>query len=296
MTGRLVLTAVAFALSASLQGQPPATVFRSGVDVVSVPVSVKQKNRPVSGLTAADFQVLDNGVAQQLTSTLVEVLPVDVTLVLDTSGSLRAHLADLKSEIQQIADVLQSNDRVRLIAFANTVADVFGLQPAGSRLPLERLTAGGGTSFYNALAAALMALPDTDRPQLVFGFSDGLDNVSFLDADRVVSLAGRTSASLYIGLVAAPAERRVSLTPYEGGPNRRLLREAVARTGGAFVEDSSGTRLSDAFGRVLEEFRTSYMLTYTPRGVGRTGWHDIAVKVTRPGKFDIRARRGYEGG
>jgi len=295
MTRRLMLAVLGVGLS-----MPPATgqapVFRSSVDVVSVPVSVRERNQPVAGLAARDFEVLDNGVPQQLTSTVIEMLPVDVTLVLDTSGSVRGRLDRLKADIQEIADGLQSNDRVRLMAFSSTVADVFGLQPGGSHLPLERLKPGGGTAFYNALAAALMAVPDTDRPHLIFGFTDGLDNVSFLDATRVVSLAGRANAALYLSLVPAPPERRVSLTPYAGGPNRRLLREAAARTGGALLDSTSTVRLSDVFGEVLKEFRTSYMLRYSPTGVPRTGWHDIVVKITRPGTYDIRARKGYEGG
>jgi hypothetical protein len=46
----------------------------------------------------------------------------------------------------------------------------------------------------------------------------------------------------------------------------------------------------------MEEFRTSYMLRYSPQGVAGAGWHEITVKIARPGKFDVRARRGYEGG
>ena len=89
----------------------------------------------MSGLTAADFQVLDNGVPQQLTSTAIEVLPVDVTLVLDASGSVGRRLDSLKGEIQEIADSLQGNDRVRLIAFSTTVARSSSCNPAaaGSR-------------------------------------------------------------------------------------------------------------------------------------------------------------------
>jgi VWFA-related protein len=277
-----------------LAGQQP-TVFRSNVDLVSVPVLVREKNRPVAGLTARDFEVFDNGVPQQLTSTAIEVLPVDVTLVLDASASVQRQLTGLKKEVQEIADDLQANDRVRLIAFSTTVAEVFELQPGGSGLPLDRLTAGGGTALYNALAGALMSLPDSTRPQFVFAFSDGIDTVSILGADRVVALAGRTSALLYIGLVSTAEDRR-AITTDDPVPNRRLLQEAVARTGGALVEDSSGAGLSRVFARALEEFRTSYMLRYAPQGVPSAGWHDIVVKVARSGKFEVRARRGYQGG
>ena len=246
---------------------------------------------------ATDFQLLDNGVAQSVTASLIERLPLDVTLVLDTSGSVAGRFADLKTQLQQISDLLRPNDRLRLIAFTNTAVDVFGLQPGGARLPLERLAPGGSTSFYEAIAAALMAIPNSERPQLVFAFSDGMDTTGFLDADRVVSLAGHTNAALYVGLVHSPPPRRNSMTPYEGGPNVRLLREATARTGGALIEDSSGAKLAAVFGKLLDEFRAgSYLLTYTPQGVARNGWHDIVVNVRRPGTFEIRARKGYDGG
>jgi hypothetical protein len=71
------------------------------------------------------------------------------------------------------------------------------------------------------------------------------------------------------------------------------LRQVAARTGGQvhwLWQDA------DVFERILDEFRSSYLLRYTPEGVERSGWHDLEVKIARPGSFDVRARRGYEGG
>jgi hypothetical protein len=46
---------------------------------------------------------------------------------------------------------------------------------------------------------------------------------------------------------------------------------------------------------VLSEFAESYVLRYTPRGVERSGWHDLGVTVTKPrgNKLTVNARRGY---
>jgi len=71
------------------------------------------------------------------------------------------------------------------------------------------------------------------------------------------------------------------------------LREVATRTGGQvhwLWQDAV------VFERVLDEFRSSYLLRYTPEGVERSGWHELEVKIARPGSFDVRARRGYEGG
>ena len=294
---KVVLSAAAIAVSlcASVPAQQPPATFRSGVNVIVVPVSVTDRNRPVPGLAASDFKLSDNGVAQDVTSATVESLPVDVTLVLDTSGSVKGSAFDrLKANVTEIAESMPTNDRVRLVTFATDASDVFGLQPGGAPLPVERIEAGGATSFYNALAAALMAFPYTDRPQLIFGFSDGLDTMSFLDAQQVASLAGRSGASLYLALVSQPVSQR-SLGAYGGGPNRRLLRDAAARTGGALYEKSPGMALAALFRQVLDDFRASYVLSYTPRGVAAGGWHDVVVRV-KNASWIVRARKGYDGG
>ena len=266
--------------------QQATPTFRSGADVVFVPVWVTEGRRPVAGLGSADFELTDNGVAQEVSAAAAEALAVDVTLVLDTSGSVKGRALDqFKADVQAIAESLAPNDRVRVVTFAASVTDVFGVQAGGTRLPVEKIQAGGPTSFYNALAAALMAFPPIDRPQLVFGFSDGIDTSSFLDAAHVTSLAGYSGASLYLGLN----------TPRSGGPDLRPLREAASRTGGLVYERGMGTSMPSIFERVLEDFRASYVLTYTLRGVEHAGWHRIAVSV-KGRRYTVRARQGYEGG
>jgi hypothetical protein len=54
--------------------------------------------------------------------------------------------------------------------------------------------------------------------------------------------------------------------------------------------------LTDALASTIRDFRTSYVLQYTPRGVPLQGWHELLVEVKPPGSFTIRARKGYEGG
>lgn len=68
--------------------------------------------------------------------------------------------------------------------------------------------------------------------------------------------------------------------------------DAVRHTGGSLHHVRTG---ADAYQRILDEYRHTYQLRYTPRGVGRAGWHDISVKITRPGSYTVRARKGYEG-
>ena len=98
-----VLTTALGAHSAAPPSQEQAPVFRAGADVVSVEASVRRDRRAVIGLKSADFELLDNGVAQEITEVSYEKLPIDVTVLLDTSASVTgAALDQLRDALRQL--------------------------------------------------------------------------------------------------------------------------------------------------------------------------------------------------
>ena len=62
--------------------------FESRVDSVYVDAFVNHKGQPVLGLTAENFEVLDNGVRQEIRLVSLDLVPVAVFLVFDTSSSV----------------------------------------------------------------------------------------------------------------------------------------------------------------------------------------------------------------
>src|SRR5262245_9563553 len=101
-----LLAAAGFPLAAQ---ETPS--FRSGVELIVVPASVTRDDLAVVGLTAADFELRDNGVVQKVTTASVESLPVDVTLLLDTSGSLKgAALEQFKADVVAMVRLLDDAD------------------------------------------------------------------------------------------------------------------------------------------------------------------------------------------
>jgi len=86
----LVTSAGIFALAQDpAPVQTPQPVFRSNTDVVTVPVFVKGNAGAAAGLTATDFVLTDNGVPQQVEMIDSEAVPVDVTVLLETSAAFR---------------------------------------------------------------------------------------------------------------------------------------------------------------------------------------------------------------
>lgn len=289
------------ALRAQEQQQP---TFRAGTNVVTVDVSVRKGNIPVAGLTATDFAVTDNGVPQTVTSVGIERLPVNVSLLLDTSGSVSNIIDSLKSQMRDAAALLDSSDRLRLLVFAADASQVFPMQPPGADLPLDDVKANGlGTSLYDSLAAALFRQREPNRGELVVAFSDGIDTTSAMSVKKLEQVASRSEAVLHAFVVRSPDLLKLCSDTRDVIGMPRLcdqsdLKRVAETTGGRMYETLAGNHIPQGLSRALDEFRTSYTLRYTLTGVPRPGWHDIKVKVTHAAArgATIRARRGYFGG
>src|SRR6201989_2489385 len=110
------------ALLAAQAASAPQTTFRSGVELVELDVSVTKGGAPVAGLTAKDFNLTDNGVAQEVESVTLEKLPLSVTLVLDTSQSVAGErLRHLVQAGNGRTSALRPGDRAALITFSHAV-------------------------------------------------------------------------------------------------------------------------------------------------------------------------------
>lgn len=277
------------------------------VRAVAVDVLVTREGRPVTGLTAADFRVLDNGVEQHIDVARLDAMPITLLLALDTSASVQGPtLAGLKGAARAAAAALAPGDSIGLLTFSDRVrlrlaptTDLTRLGPA-----LFTASAAGETRLYDAVYAALEQRRQTPGRILVLAFSDGVDSASWLDPLTVVQAAQRSDAVVHVvsteppdALTLAPAfgltQRLGEL--FEREPllyGRHFLARLVEETGGT-VQSSVAATLGAAFVGIVTEYRSRYLLSYQPTGVDRDGWHDIDVKVAGRG-LDVRARRGYQ--
>jgi hypothetical protein len=288
------VAAIACALALGAPQQP----FKSGATGVSLNVSVRDRNRVVTGLTAADFVVTDNGVRQAIDDVRVEEVPIDVSLVLDTSGSTAGGLSSLVTDTRAIAGRLRSIDRFRVLTIDTYVYEVLPMRPPTAARWPSRLPFNGASAVYDALAAAMIAPVDVDRRHLVVAMTDGQDTISVLDAADLKDIASRSDAVLHIALVRLPSAASPVPRNWLARRDRdiRALDAIASVTGGELHGgESSGTRVVDAFDRVFADFRQSYVLRYQPQRVRPQGWHAIDVKVARQGGYTVRARRGYFG-
>ncbi|HEX5214543.1 MAG TPA: VWA domain-containing protein [Vicinamibacterales bacterium] len=304
------VVAVSIAASVVVLAQQPQ-VFRAGTRAVLVDVAVKDGNKAILGLAAGDFVVTDNGVRQVIDDVSIGGVPVDVTLFLGTMNQAEVRqLAARNEDLRRIGTLLRRDDRVRLLTLENQVTDVTGWI-RGDQAGRMTVRLGGIQSLYDACFVAMMHRPDPDRRHLVIAISDGVEQGSVLDSTRVRDVARRAEAVLHLVLVTPtqPLAQRFR-TSDEGYATLRTtwfhvladqrgvanLREAAELTGGDTREVRDGTSIVDTFQRAFDDFRQSYLLRYTMRGVDVGGWHDLRVEIPSRRGATIRARKGYFGG
>ena len=283
-------------------------VFRSGVQTVFVDVVVTDGRTPLSGLSAASFTITDNEVPQQVEAASDAPIPLDISLVVDTShrgvlygtGANAGDSADLQRSVRQMAATLGNSERLRVLAFADDVVERRPLSPTDattkdsiSVAPTERLT--NRYAITQALLTALAAPVPAERRHLVVLFALGSGKPTVSPVPHLSAAARRADALLFV-VLPPPHREEITKRPFPFYPSEELIRQAVTQaaelTGGKAYLTSD---IVGAFRDVLKEFRASYILRYTLQGVPSAGWHDIVVKVPSCPTCTIRARRGYMG-
>lgn len=288
---RRLVVAAALALTAvSIAAQAP--VFRTGVDLVRLDVSVIRNGQTVPGLTPDDFVVLDDNRPQSIASVTIDRSPLSVLLVLDTSNSMEgAKLRLLISAAQGLTASLRPADRVAVVGFSHEISVKLRLTADRARVgeALQSLQANGATALRDAIYAALDLRPaDESRPVMLL-FTDGNDTASWLTERETldaVRRAGVTIESIDIRTVRPGAEGRRRLDATDD------FLEAVAdASGGRRWSGNSAGDLRELFSRALDEMRARYVVSFYP-DTRAAGWHAVAVRLTH-GQADVHTRPGY---
>jgi len=317
--------------SITIAGQEQLPVFRSAANAVSIDATVQDRSRrPIAGLTAADFEILDNGVRQEIAELSYARLPIDVTVALDVSYSVNGLMLErLRRGITQLMADFGAGDRLKLLLFNSRISRSvdFTTETAKVEAAIRGAVAGGGTALLDAVSVAVTQAADSDRRQLLMVFTDGIDSTSTTPPSVLTSVVLRSRAALTFVLpataalgtstfvppvptvqstgtnsilngyntLAAANARQQAFNAAAVAPPRALdpvFRNLAGLTGGNVVATTAASDLTALFRQILSEFRSAYVLRYHVKDPAVAGYHVIDVKVKRDGAI-VNARRGY---
>ena len=292
----LVPAAVCAALLIAPLGAPAQeTTFHVDVKLVNLFVNVTDRNGAIAGgLTRDDFAVFEDGRRQQVAIFDREsAMPLNLTLAIDTSGSVRKDLGLESAAGRRFAQaILRPQDQMNVLEFATTVRE---LTPFTNKISviergLNQLRGDWATALYDAICAGSASLGGKQGRKVLVVVSDGDDTAKNSTYPDALEAALRNEVMIY-SIIDVPIE--ASAGRDTGGEHALIT--LAEQTGGKHFYVSDGG-LDRAFAQVSDDLRTQYVLGYYPKNQEPgVAFHRIEVTIPRaaPGEFNVRNKAGY---
>ncbi len=284
------------------EGQGPAAqhgdvyIFKKEVDEVTLHATVvDDRNRLITNLTQGDFNVLEDGKLQKITSFHNEDIPVAMGIVIDNSGSMREKRPQVNAAAVNLVRSSNPQDKVFVVNFNE---EYFLDQDYTGSIPklkdaLERIESRGGTALYDAVVASADHLKKsgTLEKKVLLVVTDGEDNASRESLEQALRrLQEQNSPTIYtIGLLSEEHGKRA----------RRALREMAEDTGGVAFFPKDLNEVEAITQQIAHDIRNQYTIGYkpsTPQSAG--GYRTVKVEAQAKGykKLQVRTRSGYYAG
>ena len=278
-------------------------VFPANLEEVHVSLSVRDaKGKPVTALSARDFEVTEDGRPQiiqlfargidegQDTAAAREALALDLGLLLDTSSSM---LEELKLSQEAASRFLEAIPRARELytIFFDEDIRVSRYDSENQQGLFDRIHAakgGGNTALYDAIAVYLSRVQDGSGRKVLVLFTDGEDTQSALAFSDVLKLVRSGRVTIY----------PIAFGMYGGGASRTLrpravLEQLASMTGGQVFTPRSSRDLAAIYDRILEDLAAQFVIGYVSDNPARDGrFRKIKVTVKVP-SLTVRHRTGY---
>jgi Ca-activated chloride channel homolog len=282
-------------------GEDPAATFKVNVKLVNVFATVTNgSGAPVSSLKQEDFQVFEDGKAQQIAVFHRESeLPLSIVVAIDTSLSTHGdQKLELESARRFAHAILRPIDGLSLFQFSEIVdqltpftADLHTIDRA-----INRVHSGAATALYDTLYLGSDALLTRRGRKVMVVITDGGDTVSKTNYQEAVRAAQEAEVILY-SIIIVPIENSAGR---DTGGEHALI-QLSRDTGGKYFYASGMSQLDAAFQQISDELRTQYLIAYYPNTrLADSDYRRIEIKVDpatkdypNPSDLSVRNRTGY---
>lgn len=318
LTAAILLSFIAVQSQPAIQQDQSTAIFSVSVNLVKIPISVfDSEGNLVPNLRGEDFRVWEDQAPQQIRSFGLDVNPVSVVLLIDTSMSEKTELIKIKEAAMEFAEALSQEDRISILGFDDEVYRALDWtnEIKKVRKALGKLHLGGRTALYDAMyVAANDQLKEIDGRKAIILLTDCLNNqssVGFHDASLTII---QSQASLYVvsktAIVREQAahEKRVLMIEdilkrmfgndedYIGEffeKKESEMSELSEKTGGRCFFPTDYSRLKNIYSEVARELKSKYYLTYVSnQKLLPNSYHRISIEYLEP-LSKIIYRKGY---
>ena len=301
--GIAVFSCVSFVLfvssvrpSSVAEGTQPVPVFRAGVDLVNLGVTVSdRKGGLVADLTQDDFEIYEDGKKQTIRYFAVgdpdasNQPEMHLGLLLDVSGSMGEDMSFTKTASIKFLNTLTDAVDITVVDFDTEVRTARYGQKEFARL-IERIRqkkASGYTALYDAIGTYLDGAAGQTGRKIMLVYTDGGDTRSSIQWHELLDLLKASDVTVYaIGML----EHQMQSTKLQ---QRMTITQMAEITGGQAFFPTAVKELDQVYEKVVAEIRAQYTIGFhSTNGKTDGNWRKVEVKVLRK-DLRVRSRRGY---
>ncbi len=271
--------------------------FRSQIDLVNFGVVVTDKQgTPITGLTADDFEIKEQGKPQTIKFFAAgdpENAPaLHVGFLLDTSGSMEEDIKNVRTAAVKFLNTMEQAEDITLVDFDTEVRMARYEQNNYGQL-IERIRGrktDGYTALYDALGLYLGSTAEQTGQKVLIMYTDGGDTRSTLTLSDVLDLLKAADVTVYV----------VGYLEHQSSSAQTPLRMELSRfaqmTGGLALFPSSVKEVDKMYDKIEREIAARYSLGYTSTDTRTDGaWRSVDIRLKRPDLKGVRlrTRQGY---
>jgi Ca-activated chloride channel homolog len=305
MSGARAGVVAGFLVISQMVATAQGPTFRSATELVNLNVTVVGADlKPVGGLTRDQFEVLEDGVRQEVKFFAPGELPLDVVVLLDTSSSMAGSMALVQNAAVKFIAALRPEDRATVMGISSglRILQAFTSDHAALTAAIKGTTAAGRTPLYAAIYTALRELEKTRRTyesprrQAVVVLSDGQDTASGFGFNELIENVRRQAVPIYTIAPRPPQAVRAQREAVFGESTREQdfeLRQLASETGARAFFPVALHELNGVYNDIASELSHQYSIGYQSNNARLDGsFRRIALRVTAPG-VKWRTRAGY---
>jgi VWFA-related protein len=257
------------------------------VNLIELPVTVyDSRGNVLTDLTAADFEVYEQGVKQEVASFgFASNLPLSLGVLVDHSGSMQPRIETARTAaLEFFQRILRDGDKAFFGGFSweaqrvsPFLTDLVSLRSQVSQMP----AADGGTALYDSIVTGLYRFRSIPGRKALIVVSDGEDTVSRLPYADMLRYVRTARVPIYFIGIDMPAfgTSKMKALANETGAVAFLLRK---------VEE-----LAAAYDQLEKDLRSQYLVAYYSEAMkDDDGYRNVEVRVKREGAV-VRTIRGY---
>lgn len=267
---------------------------------VRLPISVKNKDKFVTGLTVNNFEIYEDGKRQKIEDFKApSQLPLYIAMLVDTSNSVKLKLPfekDAGEDFIATVTTFRRKDKVLLASFDSEVAlhQDFTDDQQALIAALRKLKAGGVTrmrdAVYRIIEEKLASVSGNESRRVIVVLSDGEDTASERSLKETIDMAQRHDVTIFG--ISTKNFKGITSGMVENEDDKEL-RKLCESTGGQVFLPSEKLQLYISFSQVAQDLRLEYVLFYKPENQDKTGKpRQIRVKlVNADGR--VHHKQGY---